>query len=190
MSTLAELKNLTKQERALLNALIGRTVDDNVIASNPAIFLEIFSGAHMVLYDNGDLYKDLQQHFPNLTERYSSHASSESQYSFWDDQVCECLFSTRKLTDKEKTKYPTINTLSWVQFERNNTNTLWSFIKHTIDYLIYKCTGKNVGPMGLSNYTEKKPYVLDNALKGVEFHPKEQSTATYKKIYQKITSTT
>ena len=44
-----------------------------------------------------------------------------------------------------------------VDFSKGIIKGIYLFIRHMIDYLKYKITGKNVGLCGSSDYTEKNP---------------------------------
>ena len=59
--------------------------------------------------------------------------------------------------------------ISWMQLENTKVDFSEGFfrgaillVSHMLDYLYYKFTSKNVGPCGLSEYTEAKPIVIEH----------------------------
>lgn len=124
--------------------------DSNVTAE---ALEEILKGGHVKFKDNGSFYNELIDEFnASLNRRYSSHKSSQQQFSLSGPVIKEVLFGvTKDDLGKETT---------WMQFEKNNTKSLISLILHLFDYLIHKVTGKNIGPYGVSNFTEKNPFII------------------------------
>jgi len=125
------------------------------------LLFHMFSGAHLVFYDNGELYERLITHVPNLRQRRSSHTSNTQSYAFFGKSSRECLFATRELTDEEKIAHPHASQMTWVQFERSGTHSFWELLKHMIDYLLYLLTKKNIGPLGRSQHTDANPFIVD-----------------------------
>lgn len=114
---------------------------------------EMLQGGYLKFEDDGSFYYELVDSYQQeLHTRTSSHHSSVQQYSFSGPVVKEILFG---VSADENGKSAT-----WVQFEKHNTRTLINVILHLIDYLVHKWTGKNIGPYGSSEYTEKNPLVL------------------------------
>jgi hypothetical protein len=50
---------------------------------------------------------------------------------------------------------------TWFQLEAHSTGGLKNLIGHLVDYIYYKCTGKNVGQYGLSQHVDSKPIDID-----------------------------
>ena len=55
---------------------------------------------------------------------------------------------------------------TWVQLERTKATfqfgklPTWSDVVHIRDYVLYRITGKNVGPWGLSAHVDTRPMLL------------------------------
>lgn len=114
---------------------------------------EMLKGGHLKFVDDGSLYNELVTTFQEcLHERTSSHQSCAKQYSFSGPVVKEVLFG---VSQDENGKFNT-----WIQFEKHNTRNIFNLLLHLLDYIVHKFTGKNVGPYGLSDYTENEPLVL------------------------------
>ncbi|CEG56136.1 hypothetical protein [Legionella fallonii] len=114
---------------------------------------EMLKGGHLKLVDDGSLYNELVATFQEcLHERSSSHESSAQQYSFSGPVVKEVLFGVSYDENGNRN--------TWIQFEKHNTRNIFNLILHLLDYIVHKFTGKNVGPFGLSEYTEQNPLVL------------------------------
>lgn len=116
---------------------------------------EALKGGHLKFHDQGDLYEKLVAHLqPTLKTRRSSHDSCEQQYSFSGPVISEVLIGVSR--DKEGNKR------TWIQFEKHNMRTIIGLIMHLIDYLQYKLLGKNIGPYGKSEYTERRPFIIQS----------------------------
>lgn len=114
---------------------------------------EILKGGHIKFEDDGLFYNELIEEFnTNLRPRFSSHKSSQQQFSLSGPVIKEVLFGVTKDEQGKET--------TWMQFENNNTKTLISLILHLFDYIMHKLTGKNIGPYGTSNFTEKNPFII------------------------------
>lgn len=114
---------------------------------------EMLKGGHLKFVDDGSLYNELVTTFQEcLYERTSSHQSCAKQYSFSGPVVKEVLFG---VSQDENGNFNT-----WIQFEKHSTRNILDFLLHLFDYIVHKITGKNVGPYGLSDYTENAPLVL------------------------------
>ncbi len=114
---------------------------------------ELLKGGHIRFEDNGLFYNELVDEFyTNLSPRYSSHKSSQQQYSLSGPVIKEVLFGVSKDVQGKET--------TWIQFEKNNTKTFISLILHLFDYIMHKLTGKNIGPYGTSIFTEKNPFII------------------------------
>lgn len=109
-------------------------------------FVELFKGAHVKIPDKGHAYVIAQAQFDSRP-RFSSHYSKEKtqQYGVADPFWGELLYG------KEGDN-------SWFQFEK--TPFSWSvscLIGHSLDYIKYKIKAMNVGPDGLSKFTDQNP---------------------------------
>ena len=114
---------------------------------------EMLKGGHLKFVDDGSLYNELVATFQEcLYERTSSHESCTQQYSFSGPVVKEVLFGVSYDEDG--------NLNTWLQFEKHNTRNIFNLILHLLDYIVHKFTGQNVGPYGLSDYTEDNPLVV------------------------------
>lgn len=170
--TMKELyeKNLTEHERKLIDDMLG-------IMTTPLEVAHFFLGGHIQLEcDNGYMYHKWANEFgpqigsdgeelPRaLKARNSSHASKKQQYAISGPVIREALFGTR--VDDNGVEY------TWIQLERNPINEFKEFKKdpitfiinvmlHMIDYFGYKISKCNIGPYGISNYTEAQPLVIN-----------------------------
>lgn len=124
--------------------------DSNVTAE---ALEEILKGGHIKFKDNGSFYNELIDEFnTSLNRRYSSHKSSQQQFSLSGPVIKEVLFGVTNDENGVET--------TWMQFEKNNTKSLIGLILHLFDYIMHKLTGKNIGPYGASNFTEKNPFII------------------------------
>ena len=114
---------------------------------------EALKGGYINFHDDGGLYEELVANFQSiLKNRRSSHDSCVQQYSFSGPVISEVLMGVS--VDKEGNKR------TWIQFEKHNMRTIIGIIMHLIDYLQHKFTGKNIGPYGESEYTDRNPFVV------------------------------
>jgi hypothetical protein len=113
---------------------------------------EILKGGHVHVRDGGILYEQLKKN-SNARVRYSSHPSTGPQYAIRGNFLSEHLFGQHL---DELGRY------SWFQLE-NHPMTFGHWIRHMIDYVKYKATGKNQGPHGSSIHTDRKPIILTPA---------------------------
>lgn len=111
-------------------------------------YKEMLKGAYIILDDDGKLYKRWSKK-RNIKHRYSSHYSNDKQYEKKLNPKMKCsaviLFGT---TNKNHT---------WFQLEKTSKDCI---LQHTIDYIDYITSNKNIGIKGKSKYTEKKPLKL------------------------------
>lgn len=114
---------------------------------------ELVKGGHLKFDDGGLFYNELVRHFgSDIKKRTSSHHSCVQQYSISGPVVKEVLFGVSVDTDGNKT--------TWIQFENHSMDSILELILHLFDYLMHKVTGKNIGPYGRSDFTEKNPLVV------------------------------
>jgi hypothetical protein len=122
--------------------------------SVPAL-VHLLQGAHVIVGED-TLYE--RWVFPASRKRMSSHhrtvdKTATPDYGLEGPLVRESLHG--------KAPFGT-----WIQLERTKTNfrwgTLptWSDVVHLRDYVVYRITGKNVGPWGLSAMVDTRPMVL------------------------------
>ena len=115
---------------------------------NKHTLVEMLKGGHTRFEDDGSFYDEmLKLYLPDLNKRTSSHNSVDQQYSISGPLLKEVLFG---VSIDEKTGKRT----TWMQLERHHTRSIIEFIMHIYDYLLYKWSGKNIGPFGWSVHTE------------------------------------
>jgi len=133
--------------------LVLATVFTRVCQKNTHCVSEILSGAYTVLTgDQGEFYEFVKSEVPGSYVRKSSHESSSHQYGVrLGNSLKTILTGTNSSSD------------SWFQFEGSPWDPFQDPIgsmKHCMDYVTYRITGKNVGPMGLSSFKESNPLKL------------------------------
>jgi hypothetical protein len=117
--------------------------------------VSVLQGAHVVVGDD-TLYE--RWIFPKSRRRMSSHhrrvdKAATPDYGLDGPLVRESLHGKAAMG-------------TWVQLERTKATfqwgklPTWSDVIHIRDYLIYRATGKNVGPWGLSAHVDTRPMVL------------------------------
>ncbi len=119
-------------------------------------FKEFLNGAYVFIPDNGesyDVFSNIEQAQLINRNYSSSHDSIDTQYAFRSKVLGECLFGTRELDSQKGT---------WIQLEAYHTS-LTHLPAHLYTYAVYVVTGENSGPMGKSSFTEKMPYIVQNA---------------------------
>lgn len=115
----------------------------------------LLQGAHVLVGDDG-LYEAWI--FPNSRRRMSSHhrnvdKSVTPDYGVDGPLVREALHGKAAVG-------------TWIQLERTKatfqwgTLPTWSDVVHIRDYILYRITGKNVGPWGLSAHVDTRPVLL------------------------------
>jgi hypothetical protein len=115
----------------------------------------LLQGAHVLVGDD-DLYE--RWIFPTSRRRMSSHHRTVDKnvspdYGLDGPLVRESLHGKAAVG-------------TWVQLERTKASfqwgklPTWSDAVHTRDYILYRITGKNVGPWGLSAHVDTRPMLL------------------------------
>ena len=138
----------TDEEVRVMTDLIGRGM------SIPAL-VSFLQGAHTIVGDD-DLYQ--QWIFPASRRRLSSHhrfmdKTRNPDYGYDGPLVRESLHGKAESG-------------TWVQLERTKATfqwgrmPTWTDLVHIRDYFIYRATGKNVGPWGLSAHVDTRPMIL------------------------------
>lgn len=111
-------------------------------------YKEMLHGAYIIIHDKGKHYHKWKRK-KHSNERISSHYSKHTQYESKLNPKIVCsavvLFGT------------TEDNHTWYQLEKTSKDCV---MKHTIDYIDYIVSGKNIGVYGKSHYTEKKPLKL------------------------------
>ena len=143
--------------------------------SVPAL-VHFLQGAHVIVGEDA-LYE--RWIFPRSRKRMSSHhrtvdKTATPDYGLDGPLVRESLHGKASVG-------------TWIQLERTKATfrwgrlPTWSDVLHLRDYVIYRLTGKNVGPWGLSAHVDTRPMVLrpahirvgegaDSALAGLRRH--------------------
>lgn len=111
---------------------------------------EILDGAYVSVSDPEHWGYDSFIAADDAYKRACSHASSDQTYGM---TLSGSLRSMLVGTDDSRTLNYT-----WFQFEGADQHTTW--LGHTLDYWEYKITGRNIGPLGTSGYTDWNPIVL------------------------------
>lgn len=122
--------------------------------SIPAL-VSFLQGAHTIVGDD-DLYASWI--FPSSRKRLSSHhrfidKTRTPDYGYDGPLVREALHGKAEAG-------------TWVQLERTKATfqvghlPTWTDLVHLRDYVIYRVTGKNVGPWGLSAHVDTRPMIL------------------------------
>lgn len=149
---------------------------------------ELMAGGHVRLEDGGDLYKQwtgFLKDNPSLSTRSSSHYGGvdATQYGFRGSLFKEGLFGLS--ADPGKKTASGADGGTWMQLERSpadvnlNDPSSWTHLlnpesrqktaSHMKDYVRYQLSGKNQGPWGESEHTEKNlPLVLDGTSTSVD----------------------
>jgi hypothetical protein len=145
---------LSPKERKVLEAIYFGIPTEGRIHN----IKEILKGAHVILRDDaGRLYQQLTSPFANLGayERNSSHSSKDQQYGIVLDATLRTILTGT-----------TIFGDTWFQFEGSAWGKGASFgdrLEHAVDYVKYKISGKNQGPLGVSSHVETKPLIIECA---------------------------
>lgn len=121
--------------------------------SSPTARDEVLKGGHVMIEDDGSLYKEFEQQGllkHRLSSHHKQHIKPGKDASFQGGEIFK-EFLTGSIEKDSKT-------YTWFQLERNSTGTgLMNLILHLLDFIAYKLTGKNVGQYGLSEHLDNKP---------------------------------
>jgi len=137
--------------------LLG-TVYYGLLRAASSSHMQFLSGAHMVVNATGELpvgtFYAIMTHMRGAYQRMSSHSSSVPQYGVPEGRILRTLLTGRQVDPPQR---------SWFQVEGAE----WSPLKHPLDSLLhllnwirYKVTGLQVGPLGSSKFTDKNPLVV------------------------------
>eukprot|EP00927_Polykrikos_kofoidii_P016057 TRINITY_DN17203_c0_g1_i1.p1 TRINITY_DN17203_c0_g1~~TRINITY_DN17203_c0_g1_i1.p1 ORF type:complete len:363 (-),score=41.76 TRINITY_DN17203_c0_g1_i1:129-1169(-) len=120
---------------------------------------EVLCGAHVVLNDpTGAAYAFLTS-LPGATRRVSSHRSDRVQYGIDEGRVVSELLVGM------------YQNATWFQLEGNPWDPFrqpYASFKHTLDFLEYMLLWWNVGPQGVSQFTERNPLRVSKILSVAE----------------------
>lgn len=123
--------------------------------------VSLLQGAHVLVGDDA-LYE--RWIFPQSRRRLSSHHRQVDKHT-WPDYGLDGPLVRESLHGKAVLG-------TWVQLERTRatfrwgTLPTWSDAVHIRDYVIYRITGKNVGPWGLSAHVDTRPVLLRPGARG------------------------
>lgn len=101
---------------------------------------DIFCGAHVELWDDGERYRAWSK-LKSAHARKSSHKSDKTQYSV-SGRCCHTIL------------FGMLDNTTWFQMENNTLDDFWY---HAYDFVEYKLTGRNQGPYGSSQYKDTNP---------------------------------
>ena len=114
------------------------------ISDHPTV--DFWHGAHVVVKDDGSLYEKWSK-MPSVDKRISTHCPGvkAQQYELDFPKIGAVLFGVDKGGN------------TWFQAENNQgAGNFADAVGHVADFLIHKgCGDQNVGPMGLSPYSDK-----------------------------------
>eukprot|EP00747_Dinoflagellata_sp_TGD_P192245 gnl/TRDRNA2_/TRDRNA2_56811_c0_seq1.p1 gnl/TRDRNA2_/TRDRNA2_56811_c0~~gnl/TRDRNA2_/TRDRNA2_56811_c0_seq1.p1 ORF type:complete len:297 (+),score=45.42 gnl/TRDRNA2_/TRDRNA2_56811_c0_seq1:26-892(+) len=119
---------------------------------------EVLCGAHLQIHDiDGSTYTFLTN-LPGAWVRISSHDSDRAQYGIPEGRIVSSLL------------VGTLHNFTWLQLEAHPWD-VWhdpvGSMGHALDYVKYRFTGMNVGPLGLSRFTDRHPLEVLHRRKGV-----------------------
>jgi hypothetical protein len=123
---------------------------------------EILKGAHVVFGDP-ELFNYLKNN-AQTRDRISSHYKK----TLIEQKGVDIPHHSEFLVGLAKDKNASAEKSFWMQMESNKVDCSNGLIRgaillvmHMLDFLRYKWTGKNVGPCGLSEFTETKPIKIN-----------------------------
>ncbi len=139
-------KALTVEQRHIFST-IEHLCDDH------EKMIELFKGGNIRLEDDGHFFERWKALKNRIKTRKSSHNHRKGEAKATHNKLCgELLFWKDKDTGH-----------THVQLEKNLvslSNPIGSIL-HLKDYLIYKATGYQVGPFGMSVYSDKNPISVE-----------------------------
>ena len=135
---------------------------------------KLLKGAYFIIKDNGLFYNKWKKYskcYKSVFKNSYSHNSCKKTYRIGKNKICningdinhnyDCLIGTFCINKNNIHKY--CNT--WFQFEKTRLDSISNKLKHSVDYLQYVFTGKNIGPFGKSSNTEINPIILNLKIK-------------------------
>jgi hypothetical protein len=136
-----------KKKEELVKAAVVLDIISTVVFENAS---EVAKGAHVMIEDGGKLYDALKD-AGIVKERHSSHHNNNKAAGNRDVSIQGGKIFREFLVGK------TNDGKTWFQVEAHSVGGLSNFIAHMIDWVYYKCTGKNVGQYGLSEHIDSNP---------------------------------
>lgn len=135
--------DLHEREREVLGFLYGQ-----VARGERGEMRQVLSGAHVKLQDADGFVYDFLRRLPAAHRRISSHSSDRPQYGVPEGRVLSALL------------VGTLSNATWLQLEGSpwdpGHRPLGS-LGHVLDFLEYAASGRNVGPLGTSPSTDRRP---------------------------------
>jgi len=116
-------------------------------------------GAHTVVDNDGGWYHDFFTRLKGAYPRMSSHVSVLQQYGVPEGSTLETLLTGGLRASSAESG----GVETWFQLEGAQWNPFhrpWQSVLHMLNYVQYKLTGRNVGPLGTSKYTDRDPLVV------------------------------
>ena len=156
-----DLPSWTLQMLTDIHSLVVSYSSPSPNVSKDKILREMVSGSHIVVKgDDGAYYNWLRSTYQR-DARKSSHYSRRQQYAiFMGESLQTLLFGV------------TLHGDSWMQLEGREFHLGRDFVGslvHLLNFAEYRLTGRNVGPLGTSQYTELSPlYILFDSCSFVE----------------------
>ena len=160
-STSDILKKFKKVETPLIDLLLDNIPEEHIG--------EMIRGAHFILEDGGKFY-DKFQDYEKTFQRISSHHPKVKDVLHKAGTDIVGTIPYHVLTGLDG------NGNTWVQMEaspftkgltftevlinilkEDTINNLYYSLDHTFDFISYKLSGKNIGPLGASKHPEKNP---------------------------------
>ncbi|CAE8612541.1 unnamed protein product [Polarella glacialis] len=140
--------DLHPAENALLGLIYLQLAERNV-----SIMREILKGAHILVEeDSRKLIYKLLSSLPGAHARISSHMSDKKQYGIPEGRVLSTLL------------VGSLANSTWFQLEGHPWDPFRDPVGstgHILDYIHYKLSGKNQGPLGASPFTDQHPMVFE-----------------------------
>lgn len=137
--------DLHELENPLLGFLYAQVVN-----KNRGEMAQILQGAHVCVTDTEGSFYDFFKHLPGVWTRISSHQSDREQFGIPEGRVISTVL------------VGTLNNSTWFQLEADPWDPRHNFrgsFFHVLDYLEYRFTGRNIGPLGTSSSTDRRPLV-------------------------------
>jgi hypothetical protein len=140
---------------------------------------ELYKGAFIIIRDKGFFYNKFKCESSRICDvkKFISESSHDSlhknpQYRIGNGVLYHCNENGTCDENKQNSVFDLLIGTSpidhfygdtWIQFEYANLLTVWNkYTLHAYSFIIHKLTGKNVGPLGESDYAEyKKPLILE-----------------------------
>lgn len=139
----ADTFDLHPAENPLLGFLYGQ-----LARADEVIMKEILSGAHARIEDPQGSYYHFLTTLPHSTQRISSHTSDMAQYGIDGGKIV-----SEMLVGK-------LGNVTWLQLEGSTWNPQHRPVAsfgHVLDFIEYRITRRQIGPLGTSEFSEWHP---------------------------------